>query len=121
MQHNKVTAPKSSLDGLWVLLVEDEIGEQDDDAQPETPTPERDGRVPIMARAGNEQTYLLGFKNVINARKFLERSALDGAEPRMVVRANKDALVEIAQENGAVGVLVDYDPSTQKYSSAAPF
>jgi hypothetical protein len=118
MQHNKVvTAPKSSLDGLWVLLV----NEQAEENQTETPAPEQDGRVPIMARAGNEQTYLLGFKNVISARKFIERSALDRAEPRMVVKGNKDELLEIAQENGAVGVLVDYDPSTQQYGSAASF
>jgi hypothetical protein len=115
MQHSKVIAPKSSLDGLWVLLV----NEQAEDEQPETPAPERDGRVPIMARAGNEQTYLLGFKNMSNARKFIEISALERAEPRMVVKGNKDELLEIAQENGAVGVLVDYDPATQKYSSAA--
>ncbi len=117
MKHNKVTAPKTALDGLWVLLV-DEMG--GDDHQPEASDTERDGRVPIMARAGNEQTYLLGFKNVSKARTFLERSALEGAEPRMVVRGNKDELLEIAQENGAVGVLVDYDPSTKHYCSATP-
>lgn len=115
MKHQKVTAPKSSLDGLWVLLIDELTG----DNQAETPEPEQDGRVPIMARAGNEQTYLLGFKNMSNARKFIERSALERAEPRMVVRGNKDHLLEIAQENGAVGVLVDYDPATQQYSSAA--
>jgi hypothetical protein len=115
MKHHKVVnAPKSSLDGLWVLLVDEQTG----DSQ-ETPVPELDGRVPIMARAGNEQTYLLGFKNVVNARKFIECSALERAEPRMVVKGNKDELLEIAQENGAVGVLVDYDPSTQQYSAAA--
>ncbi len=114
MKHHKVTAPKSCLDGLWVLLVDEETGE----SRVAPPEPERDGRVPIMARAGNEQTYLLGFKNVVNARKFIERSAIDRAEPRMVVKGNKDELLEIAQENGAVGVLVDYDPATQKYSAA---
>lgn len=116
MKHHKVVnAPKSSLDGLWVLLVD----EQRAGEHTESPDQERDGRVPIMARAGNEQTYLLGFKNVVTARKFIESSALDRAEPRMVVKGNKDELIEIAQENGAVGVLVDYDPSTQQYGSAA--
>ena len=42
----------SSLDGLWVLLVSD-------DRQPGQ-------QIPMMARAGNDQTYLLGFKNVRN-------------------------------------------------------
>lgn len=118
MKHSKGSAPKAALDGLWVLLVDEHTGE---DARTEASVPERDGPVPIMARAGNEQTYLLGFKDVGRARKFMERSAVERAEPRMVVRANKDELVDIAQENGAVGILVDYDPATQKYGAAQPF
>ena len=95
----------SSLDGLWVLLVSD--------------TREPGQRVPMMARAGNDQTYLLGFKNVRNARRFLESSAINGAEPRMVVRANRTELLAAARANGVVGVLVDYDPDTQQYASAS--
>ena len=93
---------RSSLDGLWVLLV---------------PTEEQ--RIPMMAKAGNDQTYLLGFKNMVNARKFLNDSSIDNADPRMVVKGNKSELLTIARENGVVGVLVDYDPATQEYSSAA--
>ncbi len=96
------------IDGLWVLLVnnEGELTEQDSA-----------GRVPVMCRAGNEQTYLLVFKNVAKARQFVAASEIDGAEPRMVVRGNRDDIVRIAKTAGAVGTLLDYDPSTQKYAA----
>ena len=95
---------RGSLDGLWLVLVDGRAEE---------------GRVPMMARAGDEQTYLLGFKNAHKARKFLETSPVPGAEPRMVVRSNKDELLRVAKANGVVGVLVDYDPQTQAYSQAS--
>ena len=53
-----------------------------------------------MARAGNDQTYLLVFKNVVKARQFVAAQELDGAEPRMVVRGNRDDIVRIAQVGG---------------------
>lgn len=93
------TAPKTALDGLWVLLV--------DDAEP------------VMARGGDENTYLLVFKNVVKARQFVAASALDGVQPRLVVRGNRDDIVRSAKEGGASGLLLDYDPTTQKYAEAA--
>ena len=98
-----------TLDGLWVLLVSNE-GE----LTAEDPA----GRVPVMARAGNEQTYLLVFKNVVKARQFVSNSNLEGAEPRMVVRGNRDDIIRIARSAGVVGTLLDYDPSTQQYAAA---
>ena len=71
-----------------------------------------------MARAGNDQTYLLVFKNVMKARRFVTDQSLDGAEPRMVVRGNREEIVRIARSAGVVGTLLDYDPSTQQYASA---
>ena len=102
--------PRSVLEGLWVLLVanEGQLGLAD-----------ADGRVPMMARAGDDQTYLLGFKNVAKARQFITATSLDGAEPRMVVRGNKDEVMRIAQAAGCFGVLVDYDPATNAYAAAA--
>ena len=99
----------STLDGLWLLLVQ-----QDSETTME-------GRVPLMARAGDEQKYLLAFKNAPRARKFLETSNVpsSSAEPRLVVRSNKDELLRIARANGVVGVLVDYDPVSQAYSAAS--
>ena len=96
-----------TLDGLWVLLVsnEGELAAQD-----------QAGRVPVMARAGNDQTYLLVFKNVVKARQFVSNSNLEGAEPRMVVRGNRDDIVRIAKSAGVVGTMLDYDPSTQQYA-----
>ena len=91
---------RGSLDGLWLVLVDE-------------------GRVPMMARAGDEQTYLLGFRNAHGARKFLETSPVPGAEPRMVVRSNKDELLRVAKANGVVRILVDYDPQTRAYSAAS--
>src|SRR5262245_55618644 len=98
-----------TLDGLWVLLVsnEGELAAQDSA-----------GRVPVMARAGNDQTYLLVFKNVVKARQFVSNSNLEGAEPRMVVRGNRDDIIRIARSAGVVGTLLDYDPATQKYAAA---
>ena len=100
--------PGSVLDGLWVVLVANEG---------QVPLADADGRVPMMAKAGDEATYLLGFKNVFKARQFLAAHDVD-AEPRMVVRGNRDEMLRIARSAGATGVLVDYDPATQKYSAA---
>jgi hypothetical protein len=108
-QQSELSVQRSALDGLWVLLVENE-GQAASDIE---------GRVPMMARTGNDQTYLLGFKNAHNARRFLEASAINGAEPRMVVKSNKSEFLRVAQANGVVGVLVDYDPTTQQYSAAS--
>lgn len=102
---------RSSLDGLWLVLVE---GQEDQKLGPTV-----EGRVPMMARAGDDQTYLLAFRNMPSARKFLAASPVPGAEPRMVVKGNKDELLKVARANGVVGVLVDYDPKTGGYNSAA--
>ena len=107
MQQSTIDAPP--IVGLWVLLVQNDG---------ELATQDNDGRVPVMARAGNDQTYLLVFKNVAKARQFVTASALDGAEPRMVVRGNRDDIVRIAKSAGVVGTLVDYDPTTQQYAAA---
>lgn len=97
-----------NLAGLWVLLVDnDGLAAQD-----------AEGRVPVMARAGNDQTYLLVFKNVVKARQFVAGQDLPGAEPRMVVRGNQQDIVRIARSAGVVGTLLDYDPTTQQYASA---
>ena len=102
------TTTSPALAGLWVLLVnnEGELKAQDND-----------GRVPVMARAGNDKTYLLVFKNMVKARQFISASELTGAEPRMVVRGNRDDIVRIAQSAGAAGTLLDYDPTTHKFAS----
>ncbi len=110
MHHTAQLSVKSCLDGLWVVLVDDSEG---------TERAKIDGRVPMMARAGNDQTYLLGFKNMAKARSFLSASSIDDAEPRMVVDANKRDFLNTARANGVVGVLVDYDPKTQDYGAAS--
>ena len=107
MLQTRMEAP--AIGGLWVLLVQNDG---------ELATQDNDGRVPVMCRAGNDQTYLLVFKNVAKARQFVAASALDGAEPRMIVRGNRDDIVRIAKSAGVVGTLVDYDPSTQQYAAA---
>jgi hypothetical protein len=102
------TMTDPALNGLWVLLV---------DNQGELTAQDPEGRVPVLARAGNDQTYLLVFKNVVKARQFVAAQDLDGAEPRMVVRGNRDDILRIARSAGVVGTLLDYDPETQKYAS----
>ena len=103
---------QGTLEGLWVLLVNNEG---------QLPMADADGRVPMMAKAGDDAAYLLGFKNVFKARQFLTTTEVEGAEPRMVVRGNKDEMLRIAKTAGASGVLVDYDPATQKYAAASQF
>jgi hypothetical protein len=98
------------LTNLWVLLVQNDG---------ELTTQDANGRVPMLARAGNDQRYLLVFKNVAKARQFLSSQDVQDAEPRMVVRANHDDIVRIARSAGVVGTLIDYDPKTQKYASAS--
>lgn len=100
--------PPSSIDGLWILLVANEG---------ELPVTDPEGRVPMMARAGDDQHYLLAFKNVAKARQFLAACEVT-ADPRMVVRGNKADLVKIAVSARVAGVLVDYDPATQGYAFA---
>ena len=110
-QPPRPTGPGAVLEGLWVLLVQNEG----------LPAADADGRVPMMARAGDDAAYVLGFKNVTKARQFLAAHEIDGAEARMVVRGNREEMVRIAQSAGATGVLVDYDPATQQYAAAAAF
>ena len=98
-----------TLDGLWVLLVSN-----DGELMAQDPA----GRVPMMCQAGNDQRYLLVFKNVVKARQFLAAQSVDDAEPRMVVRGNRDDIVRIAKSAGVVGTLLDYDPQTQQYAAA---
>jgi len=107
IQHETV-APPQNLAGLWVLLVSNEG---------ELTTQDADGRVPVMARAGNDKTYLLVFKNIAKARQFQNVSELGDAEPRMVVRGNHGDIVRIARSAGVVGTLLDYDPATQKFAA----
>jgi hypothetical protein len=99
----------TNLAGLWVLLVENDG---------EISTQDAEGRVPVMARAGDAQTYLLVFKDVAKARKFVAVQDLDGAEPRMLVRGNQQDIMRIARSAGVVGTLLDYDPTTQRYAAA---
>ena len=99
----------AGLAGLWVLLVQNDG---------EISTQDADGRVPVMARAGDHQTYLLVFKNVAKARQFVTTQDLEGAEPRMLVRGNQQDIMRIARSAGVVGTLLDYDPTTQRYASA---
>jgi hypothetical protein len=109
LRTTETAATTNQLAGLWVLLVQNDG---------ELATQDADGRVPVMARAGNDQTYLLVFKNVVKARQFVAHQDLLGAEPRMVVRGNQTDIVRIAREAGVVGTLLDYDPATQKYASS---
>src|SRR5262245_26259382 len=107
LQHTDTAAAAATnqLAGLWVLLVQNDG---------ELATQDADGRVPVMARAGNDETYLLVFKNVVKARQFVATQDLPDAEPRMVVRGNHSDIVRIAREAGVVGTLLDYDPATQR-------
>ena len=107
MHHHADPAPQSVLNGLWLLLVK-----QDDNAKIED-------QVPVMAKAGNDMNYVLGFKNAANARKFLVESQIDNAEPRMVVSSNQQNFLHCAKANGAAGLLVDYDPTSRAYAKAS--
>ncbi|MBK9033239.1 MAG: hypothetical protein IPL61_18530 [Myxococcales bacterium] len=100
--------PGSVLDGLWVLLIANED---------QLPTADADGRVPMMARSGETTNFLLGFKTVVKARQFLSSQGIEGAEPRMVVRGNRDEMLRIAQAAQANSVLIDYEPSDQSYGA----
>ncbi len=109
MQQQADTAARSVLNGLWLLLVN-----QDDEASKRI-----EDQVPVMAKAGNDMNYVLGFKNAANARKFLQDSEIDNAVPRMVVTANQENFLDCAKANGAAGLLVDYDVSSREYAKAS--
>ncbi|MCP4446326.1 MAG: hypothetical protein GY811_13420 [Myxococcales bacterium] len=109
MQQHADTAAQSVLNGLWLLLVN-----QDDDSSKKI-----EDQVPVMAKAGNDMNYVLGFKNAANARKFLQDSAIENAVPRMVVSANQGHFLDCAKANGAAGLLVDYDVASREYAEAS--
>lgn len=98
------------LEGLWVLLVQNDG---------ELSATDSDGRVPVLALAGNDKTYLLGFKNAVKARQFATTSELEGAEARMVVKGNKEELLRIVRSAGVAGLLVDFDATSKEYAHAA--
>ncbi len=98
------------LEGLWVLLVQNDG---------ELSAADSDGRVPVLALAGNDKTYLLGFKNAVKARQFATASELEGAEARMVVKGNKEELLRIVRSAGVAGLLVDFDATSKEYAHAA--
>lgn len=111
---NRATTPApapavpTTIEGMWILLIANEG---------ELAITDPDGRVPMMARAGDDKTYLLAFKNVAKARQFLTVCEAP-AEPRMVVRGNKAEVFRICESVKVAGVLVDYDPATQQYAFA---
>lgn len=118
LQHPRSAAPTrrappqatTLLEGLWVLLVQNDG---------EITVSDTDGRVPVLALAGNDKTYLLGFKNAVKARQFVAASELEGAEPRMVVKGNKDEILRIVRTAGVAGLLVDFDATTKEYAHVA--
>src|SRR5688572_11419332 len=89
-----------SIEGLWVILVS-----------------EGDKKVPMLARAGNG-LYLLAFRTGFTARKFATDSRLSDAEPRMVVGANTRDITTYVNKQGANGVVIDYDATTNTYKDA---
>ncbi len=109
MEQHADPSRQSVLNGLWLLLVN-----QDEDSSKKI-----EDQVPVMAKAGNDMNYLLGFKNAANARKFLQDSEIDNAEPRMVVSANQVSFLDCAKANGAAGLLVDYNADSREYASAS--
>lgn len=109
MHRQTVETANPNLAGLWVLLIQNHGEISAEDAE---------GRVPVMARSGDAQTYLLVFKDVAKARQFGAVQELEDAEPRMVVRGNQQDIMRIARSAGVVGTLLDYDPKTQRYASA---
>ena len=85
------SAETSSIEGLWVLLVQNDGDLPDQDG---------DGRVPVIAQTGNNQMFLLAFKNVAKARQFIGEAKLDGADARMVVRGNNAVASDAARGAG---------------------
>lgn len=107
-KHNTGLIIPTTIESLWVLLVANEG---------ELPEHDADGRVPMMARAGDDKPYLLAFRNVAKARAFLAQCEI-AAEARMVVKGNKPDMLRICTAAGCAGVLLDYDLGTQEYAAA---
>jgi hypothetical protein len=89
-----------SIEGLWVVLVDQE-----------------EDKVPLLARAGNG-LYLLAFRDGQRARRFIADSELDAAEARLVVKSNLAMVLAALETQHAAGVLVDYDARTNTYREA---
>jgi hypothetical protein len=93
-------AKGASIDGLWVILVEEESA-----------------KVPMLARAGTG-LYLLAFRTGFTARKFVADRGLAAGEPRMVVASSIPDVVSYMTAREVAGVLIDYDASTNTYKEA---
>lgn len=102
--------PKS-LDGLWVLLARNEGQLAAEDA---------DGKVPILAQAGDQYFYLVAFRNAAKARAFAAANGLEDLDPRMVMGPYKEDLLRVARAAGAIGALVDYEPGIGEAVPAMP-
>jgi hypothetical protein len=110
-QTNTAAPMPKSLDGLWVLLAANDGQLQAEDA---------DGKVPVLAQAGDQYYYLLAFRNAAKARTFQTTQGLEDVTPRMVVGAYKEELIRVARAVGAIGMLVDYEPGGDAPVAAAP-
>ena len=97
------TAKGSSIENLWVLLVENDT---------------KSGKTPMLARAG-DGLYLLAFRTGFTARKFMTDSGMGTAEPRMVVGGFLPQIMASVADKVMSGVLVDYDYLTHQYREAS--
>lgn len=90
----------ASIEGLWVILVEEESA-----------------KVPMLARAGTG-LYLLAFRTGFTARKFVTERNLGVAEPRMVMASSLADVLSYMTSKEVSGVLIDYDAATNTYKEA---
>ncbi len=100
-QTNTSAPLPKTLDGLWVLLADNGGQLEAEDS---------DGKVPILAQAGDQYYYLLAFRNAAKARAFATSHGLDDVNARMVVGVYKEELIRVSRAVGAIGMLLDYEP-----------
>ena len=98
----------TTIDGLWVLLTANDGVLPDQDSE---------GRVPVLAQASNGKHYLLVYKSVVKAKQCIAEQQLDDAEPRMIVRGNKDEVIRVASSGKVAGALLDFEPATGGYAA----
>ena len=98
MQCCVAMAHNGSMLGLWIL---------------------RDAYGQLLLARVHDDLYVLTFSSALKANRARESLAGAGA-PFLIVAANVRDIADRARSDGALGFIVDYDPTLARFSSAHP-
>lgn len=98
MHYSPAMAHNGSMLGLWILR--DASGQ------------------PLLAKVHHD-LYVLAFGSALKAMRARDTFGASGA-PFLIVAANLRDVIDRARADGALGFIVDYDPTLARFTSAHP-